>query len=190
MKSRTEKVCAVILKRLNVGESDKLITAFSSTRGKISFRAKGVRRINSRRSPHLEIFNEVSLELYLAGTMPILSEAQSKQVFASLRSKMEIVSLSYYLIEVIDRLVPENESYPRFYDRFVETLVKLDHLARESDDQGMAQKMIKQCVAELLWTLGYLPWGKLPAQGLTSFVEEVVEHRVQSRRFLEDAAST
>jgi DNA repair protein RecO (recombination protein O) len=43
----------IILKRRNLGETDRILTVFSRQYGKIKILAKGVRKINSRRSGHI-----------------------------------------------------------------------------------------------------------------------------------------
>jgi len=50
---RTE---AVILRRSDIGEADRLLTCYTPTRGKIRVIAKGARKITSRKAGHIELF--------------------------------------------------------------------------------------------------------------------------------------
>ncbi|MFH1896595.1 MAG: recombination protein O N-terminal domain-containing protein, partial [bacterium] len=51
------KLEAIILSRREFGEADAYLTVFSKEEGKLSLLAKGIRRVSSRRAPHLETFS-------------------------------------------------------------------------------------------------------------------------------------
>ena len=48
---------AIILKRINFGEADRILTAITPEYGKISILAKGVRRSKSKLAGGLELFS-------------------------------------------------------------------------------------------------------------------------------------
>ena len=50
MRDRLYRVQAIILKRTDVGEADRLLTLYSPDRGKLRAVAKGVRKLHSRKS--------------------------------------------------------------------------------------------------------------------------------------------
>lgn len=56
---RRETVRALLLKRQNYGEADRLVTLFTDRFGVLRVVAKGVRRIPSRRGGHLEPLTEI-----------------------------------------------------------------------------------------------------------------------------------
>ena len=62
--SRAYKTEAIIIKRRNFGEADRILTILTKNYGKIQVRAPGVRKITSRRSSHIELLNFSSLTLY------------------------------------------------------------------------------------------------------------------------------
>ena len=61
--TKSYKADGIIVARKNFGETDKLVTIFTKQYGKKVVLAKGIRRITSRRAPHLELFSAVSLVL-------------------------------------------------------------------------------------------------------------------------------
>ena len=75
---RTE---GIVIKRSNYSEADRIVTIFTKQSGKITVRATGVRKIASRRSPHLELLNYCIFGLYLGKNMPVLTEVESKESF-------------------------------------------------------------------------------------------------------------
>ena len=56
------KTEAIVLKRTNFGEADRLVTVFSQPRGKLVLLAKGIRRLTSRKKGHLELFNRATAD--------------------------------------------------------------------------------------------------------------------------------
>ena len=62
--NRLFKTDAVILKKRSYQETDQLITFFTKRFGKIIARARGVRRLTSRRAASLDLFNNVAIFLY------------------------------------------------------------------------------------------------------------------------------
>jgi len=62
-RTRTFHAQAVVLRHIEYGEADRILTLFSLERGKFQAIAKGVRKIKSRKAGHLEPFTYVSLFL-------------------------------------------------------------------------------------------------------------------------------
>src|SRR3989344_2160378 len=109
---RSEGLVAIVLKRVNSGEADKLLTVFSKSKGKIKILAKGTRRIKSRRAPHLELFNYLDLQIHQGKGIAIVTEASVINSYDLIKTNLERSALTFYLIEVVDRLLPEAEPHP------------------------------------------------------------------------------
>ena len=58
-RSTTYRAEAVVLRRHDFGETDRILTLYTPTHGKLRAIAKGVRRITSRRSGHIELLTRV-----------------------------------------------------------------------------------------------------------------------------------
>lgn len=175
---RSHKVEGLILKRSNLGEADKLLTIFTRRRGKIKVLAKGVRRIKSRRAPHLELFNQVELLLYDGKTFPQVSEVRTINEFVAPKSDLQLTGYFFYLAEVIDKILPDEQPHVEVYKKLLNTM-------SDPELKNNSQGKIKEFVVQLLWELGYLPKGEYPKLGLTDFVEVIVERRIRSKKFLE-----
>jgi len=124
--ARIYSVHAIVLKRRNIGESDRVLTLFTKEYGKITVLAKGVRKIVSRRAPHIEIFTQATIMLHRAKTWDILTDAQTLSGYATLRKDLTKVSAAYFLCEIIDQLLPEHQEHRDIYDFFRGALVELD----------------------------------------------------------------
>lgn len=157
-----------------------MITVFSKELGKIKILAKGVRRIKSRRAPHLELFNHVELELHEGKTFPTVTEAKIINDYSPMKSDLKLSGYLFYLCEVIDKILPEHQPHPEVFVLFLSVLSNLSNLETNPQEQ------VKKFVVELLWNLGYLPKGQYPKLGVTEFVENIVERRIRSKKFLEE----
>lgn len=165
----SSKVTAIVLKRSNFSEADKMVTLFSREKGKMALVAKGVRRIKSRRAPHLEPLNEVEI-IY---RKKIISEAKS-----STKNNFNLESLGFamYATEIIDKLLPEEQPHEEIYEL----------LANLLSNKVLDENKIKTFTANVLWSLGFFPRGEYPKEGINNFVEQVAEKRIRSKKFIEE----
>lgn len=168
---RAEKLVGFVLKRTNFGEADKFITIFTREKGKIKVLAKGIRRINSRRAPHLELFNEVEIMVHEGRIFNIVTEARA---FSTLKPDLKTTGYLFYISEVLDKLLPENQPHPESYTLLLQFL------------PNITETRVKKFTIELLWDLGYLPKGNYPKQGISDFVENIIEKPLKSKKFLEE----
>ena len=114
-------VCkSIVLKRKNFGEADRILTVFTTHRGKISVLAKGVRRITSRRAGNVELLNRVSIFLHQTKGMPILTEAVSLDTYPKLKGNLKLSTVAFHIIELVDKLTAENQENRSLYTELVE----------------------------------------------------------------------
>lgn len=104
----------LILKRSNFGEADRVLTVLTDRYGKISVIAKGVRRITSRRAGNIEVLNRVKLHLFKAKNYN-LSEAESLETFQKIKDNLTLATTAFHIIELADRLIPEEQKNPLSY---------------------------------------------------------------------------
>ena len=64
---RTFRVEAIVLRRVDFGEADRVLHVYSLASGRVGAVAKGVRRTKSRFGGRLEPLSHVSLQLYDTG---------------------------------------------------------------------------------------------------------------------------
>ncbi|MEK7565592.1 MAG: DNA repair protein RecO [Patescibacteria group bacterium] len=174
---RSYKTPGIILARRNFSESDKILTILTPGLGKIVILAKGIRRINSRRAPHLELFNEVGLVLHRGKTFDIVTESKIINNFPSLRQDLKLIGFVYYSAEVLERILPERQKHEPVYYNFQNFLKNLSIVNTEN--------IVKEFVVQLLWELGYLPKGQYPKMGVTNFVESIIERKIRSKKFID-----
>jgi recombinational DNA repair protein (RecF pathway) len=153
----------IILKRVNFGETDRVLTVLTERFGKISVIAKGVRRITSRRAGNVEVLNRVRLHLFKARSYT-LTEAESVETFQKLKENLTLTTYAFHIIELVDRLVPESQKNPYVYSLVLEILVILQTNPR--------QIFIRAFEVKLLSLLGF--WSIEAVPNLNPELEEVL----------------
>ncbi|MGQ9674802.1 MAG: DNA repair protein RecO [Chloroflexota bacterium] len=120
---RTE---AIVLKRIDIGEADKVLTLYTPHLGKIRAVARGVRRPTSRLAGHVELFNHSAMMLAKGRNLDIVTQSQTIDSFMKLRDDLWRTTHAYYVAELLDQLTEEDlENYP-VYELLLATLKRLD----------------------------------------------------------------
>jgi DNA repair protein RecO (recombination protein O) len=144
---RTE---AIILKRSNLGEADRLLTLYAPHLGKRRVTAKGVRKLTSRKAGHLELFTHSQLLLARGRSLDIVTQAETISSFPKLRTDLSKTSHVYYIGELLDRFTGEEvDNYPLF-ELLLQTLGRLN----EGFNIGLTTRFYELHLLELV---GYQP---------------------------------
>jgi DNA repair protein RecO (recombination protein O) len=174
---RSYKTEAIIIKRRNFNEADRIITILTRDLGKLQVKAQGVRKITSRRSSHIELLNHSELSLYKGSSMSVLVEAQMLEAYSDIKSDFEKVGFAYHVCELIDGLCPEGQEYRDVFFLLKKTL------ARISKEQDMLL-LVHDFEIELLTILGF--WHKPAEDSRTlntqDFIENILERRLKSQK--------
>ena len=104
-----ESTHAVILRSVDVGESDRILHLLVPEHGRVTAVAKGARRSTKRFAGTLDLFNHLRVSLHRRRGAAIgrLEQAVLVRHYAPLRSDAARFALGCYLLELLDRLAPE-----------------------------------------------------------------------------------
>lgn len=177
---RTHKTEGIVLKRRNLGEADRILTVLSKNNGKIQVKAPGVRKITSRRSPHIELLNFSELTLYSSSSnfLPTLTEAHTIEDFSNIKEDLEKIGYAYYICELTSGLCPDHQE-----NRGVFSLLKAT--LHELCDNYDSKQVIKDFERELLSNLGF--WSEsnlLRTRDSGEVMEKILERKLKTSRLL------
>jgi DNA repair protein RecO (recombination protein O) len=144
---------AIVLKRKNFGEADKIVTFFTSKKGKIAAVAKGVRKVTSHRAPNIEILNHTQIFLHSTRGLPILTEAAEIKSFPGLKDNLEKLSLCYLLLELVDQFLEEGQENSEIFNLLLVTLKRMEKAATLEK----ARVLQSSFQIKFLTSIGYLP---------------------------------
>lgn len=123
----------VVLRTIKLGEADRIITIATEGRGKVRAVAKGVRKTKSRFGARLESFMEVDVVLYEGRNLDLITQAELRTAFPSLRADLAAVSAASTMAEVVDAVAQENEPSIALYALFRAGLAALDAGSTSTD---------------------------------------------------------
>ena len=147
---RLYRTDALILRRADFGEADRLLTVFTPERGKLKLLAKGARKTTSRKAGHVELFMLTDMLIAKGRTWDIISQAEIVEPYRVLREDLDKTSHAYYLAELIDRFMEEYDANRPLFELLVFTLARLNN----ADDPYMALRYFEM---HLLSLTGYQP---------------------------------
>jgi DNA repair protein RecO (recombination protein O) len=149
-RERVYRTEAVVLRRQNLGEADRLLTVYTPDLGKLRVVAKGVRRPRSRKAGHLEPFTRVQLLLARGRELDIITQAEATEMYSGLRNDLLRLGQAAYIIELLDRFTVDREENRGLYRLLVNTLERLDAGAQ-------SDAVLRFYELRLLELVGYRP---------------------------------
>ena len=119
---------AILLRRLDYGDFDLILTFLSLERGKISLIAKSAKKSTKRFAGILELF---SLMEAVASTgkgrgLPVLQEATLISPFSTIRNDIRKTAYASYWCELLNKWVEENQKQASLYYLLKHALSQLD----------------------------------------------------------------
>src|SRR5437764_4878771 len=169
---RSYPIEAIVLKRTDIGEADRILTLFTPARGKMHAIAKGTRRPVSKKAGHLELLNRSQLQMALGRNLDIVTQAEGRENFLHLRSELWHMTCGFYLAELVDRFVEDSTPHLDIYALLLETLRYLDADAsaleqqraqnagvkkEQIDEYGHTRLLLRYFELRLLSAIGYEP---------------------------------
>ena len=124
--SRTLRVEAIILRHIDWGEADRILTLYTREEGKLRAIAKGVRKVTSRKAGHLEPFTRSALLLARGHDLWIVSQAEAQEVHTPISQDLTRFAYASYVVELLDRFTYEEGQNRPLYNLVTETLARLD----------------------------------------------------------------
>lgn len=168
----------IVIKRRNMGEADRILTVFTKDYGKLQIKAKGVRKITSKRSSHIELLNFALLSLHKGNVMSILTEVQTIESFSDIKTDLKKVGIAYHICELIDGLCPENQENSHIFTLLKDILTTLD---KEED----VSRAVYNFQLALLAELGYWSGDRVDKDFKTlAFIENILERKLKTRQIL------
>ena len=125
-RSRAYRTRAVILRRRNYGDADRILTVYTPSFGKRFLIAKGARKTASRKAGHLELFNHASLLVAQARTWDIITESVTVESYRCLRADLDSISQAAYICELVDAFGGEDDENRPLWDLLLFSLRELD----------------------------------------------------------------
>jgi len=141
---RTE---AIILKRRDMGEADRLLTLLTPRHGKLDVIAKGARKPTSQKTGHVELFTRADMLIHRGREIGVAVQAEMIEPYLGLRDDLRRGAFANYTVELLDRFTAHaEEDYIDLFDLLDDTLKRLS----EDDDPRLAVRYYEMRMLDLL----------------------------------------
>jgi DNA repair protein RecO (recombination protein O) len=148
--SRTYKTSAIVLRGRTYGEADRILTLFTTERGKIDAIAKGARRTKSHLAGRLEFANEVALGMHRGRNLDVVVSAEIEYAHWQNLVAPERFAAANLIVELIDAFCEPDLPLPDVY-----ALLSAGLRALGQSDDPMA--LVPRFSLRLLDALGLAP---------------------------------
>jgi DNA repair protein RecO (recombination protein O) len=121
----------VVLRRVDYGEADRILTVLTREHGKIGVIARGVRKANSRMAAHTDLFARSRMQLARGrGDLDVLTQAEAIGSTVPLADARRAACASV-CAELADRVLETNHPDAETFDLVVEALIDCTDVARD-----------------------------------------------------------
>lgn len=115
-RERTYRTEAIVIRRSDFGEADRLLTLFSAERGKVRAIGKGARKPQSRKTGHVELFMRSRFLVAEGRDLDIVTQAEMVEAYAALREDLLRATYASYAVELLDRFTVDDDPHPDIYE--------------------------------------------------------------------------
>lgn len=109
---RSFRTPALILKRRDFGEADRLLTILTPRHGKIDVIARGARKLNSQKTGHVELFTRAEMLIHTGRDLGLAVQAEMVAPYLPLREDLDRGAYAGYVAELLDRFTAKDELHP------------------------------------------------------------------------------
>jgi DNA repair protein RecO (recombination protein O) len=149
-KPRNYQTEAIIIKKVKLGEADRILTLYTPNLGKIQAVAKGVRRPRSKLAGHLELLTHSQVSLARGRNIDTIIGSQTINSFLPLKSNLQLTSYALYATELVNQFTADHiENHPLF-----QLLLDTMHRLCEGCDNELVLRYFE---LQLLNQVGYRP---------------------------------
>ena len=130
-RERIYRTHALILRRRDHSDADRILTVFTPDRGKLEVIAKGVRKPTSKKAGHVELFCHANMLIAQARTWDIVTEVVTVESFRRVRDDLDAISRAAYLCELLDAFCEGGDDLRPLWELALSTLRTLDESATQ-----------------------------------------------------------
>lgn len=164
----------IVIKSLDFAEADKIVGIVTENHGFCEFIARGARRLNSKKAPHLDLFNLVKFQSGRGNSPQLLIQADTVCFYPSLKKSFVRTKIAMLFAEILTRVLAEDVEDRQLYLSLVNFMNALE-TAENPDNFEILEKNFGG------YLLRHLGFPKVPdSSNLISYFESIVSRRILS----------
>lgn len=121
-----QKAEGLVLRTVDYGETNKIVTLFTRETGKIALFASGAKKTRSRLASVTQPFTYGSYLFYVGKGLGSIRQGEIIDSFRNLRADLFRTAYAAYVSELLDQLTEERSPNPFLFELFLQTLHYID----------------------------------------------------------------
>ena len=147
---RSYQTEAIILKKIKLGEADRILTLYTPDLGKIRAVARGTRRPRSKLAGHLELLIHSQVSLARGRNLDTVTGSQTINSFLPLKADLQLTSYALYAAELVDQFAADHVADKPLFHLLLDTMKRLCQ-------PGDMELVLRYFEIRLLQEAGYRP---------------------------------
>ena len=127
----TYQADAIVLRRLDYGEADRILTLLTREHGKLSAIARGARKSQARAGA-LDLFGRSRMMLAKGHNLDVVAQVERRGDARHISGDMQRTAYASLVAEVVDKVLEDRHPVDDVFDLVVETLDRLNLPSRSS----------------------------------------------------------
>ena len=126
----TYQADAIVLRRLDYGEADRILTLLTREYGKLGAIAKGARRSKARSVSTLDLFSRSTMMLAKGRNLDVIAQTQRLGDVRNISGDLQRTAYASLVAEVVDKVLEDRHPMDDVFDLVVLTLNRLNQPER------------------------------------------------------------
>lgn len=178
MKNNSYSTTAIVLKRINFGETDRIINLLTQEFGKFTVVAKGVRKMKSTKRASLEPGNIVKAFCIETKGLPILTQASLIEDCSAMQHNLSAYRSLTQLLEIFEKLFVEVELEPEIFNAVI--------LLRKQVVAGKAPaKFVREVLSKIIVRMGFQHPSESKYNNISDYISALSDSKMKSFDFLQ-----
>ena len=144
---------SIVLSRKDFREHDQIVSLYSKDEGKLGLMVRGVKKIVSKNSAHLEPFSIVDITVEKGKDFSYLIRVQSVDYLRNIRENLNKSLVASYVVSIVDNFFAEEERDVSFFIFLESFLFTLNNLAEIDNQKSLL--LLDSFMVNVLYFLGF-----------------------------------
>ena len=150
----TYQTLGIILKKIDFGEADQLVTVYTEKRGKIIALVRGAKKISSKLNYQLQFFSIIDLMIADGKKNQHIAGALAFKSFSAIGKDLKKIILATFALELVEKMVGENQADKPIFNLLINYLVAVN----DKNFTAKEWQLIREAfIVKLLSLLGFQP---------------------------------
>lgn len=175
--AKTFTTTGIVLKRANMGESDRMVTLLSSDYGKCTCLAKGARKLHSSKSALLEPGNYIKGFFVETKSLPLLTQVVLLDGSGNVARSLADMRSLYQVLEIFEKMFVEEALEPALFDQVLDLRRLVIYETRKTS-------LVRQKLGTLIESLGFQHPDLSDHQTITQYLQSLLAQPMRSFEYL------